>query len=76
MKEFTTNIETKAGKTTHTDSQYSLGKSLIDMNTRISNFQRRLEDIETRYWKQFTAMEQAISKANSQSGYLSQFGQS
>lgn len=76
MKELTAKIEAKAGKATATDQQYTLGKSLIDMNTRISNFQRRLEDIETRYWKQFTAMEQAISKANSQSGYLSQFGQS
>ncbi len=76
MKELTAKIESKAGKASATDQQYTLGKSLIDMNTRISNFQRRLEDIETRYWKQFTAMEQAISKANSQSGYLSQFGQS
>lgn len=76
MKEITAKIEIKAGKVSSTDQQYTLGKSLIDMNTRISNFQRRLEDIETRYWKQFTAMEQAISKANSQSGYLSQFGQS
>lgn len=72
---FTRNIETKAGKTTQTESQYSLGKSLIDMNEKISNFQRRLEDVEARYWKQFTAMETAINKANSQSSYLSGFGQ-
>ncbi|MBD7943029.1 flagellar filament capping protein FliD [Psychrobacillus sp. Sa2BUA9] len=76
MKDLTTNIETKAGKASSTDQQYSIGKSLIDTNTRITNFQRRLEDMEARYWKQFTAMETAINKANSQSGYLSQFGQS
>ena len=64
MKEFTLNIEKKAGKASSTDQQYSIGKSLIDTNSRISNFQRRLEDIESRYWRQFTAMEQAISKAN------------
>lgn len=75
MKEFTTKIETKAGKASSTDQQYTIGKSLIDTNTRISNFQRRLEDMETRYWKQFTAMETAINKANSQSSYLSGFGQ-
>jgi len=75
LTDFSKNIEVKAGKITHTDSQYSLGKSLIDMNTRISNFQRRLEDVEARYWKQFTAMETAINKANSQSSYLSGFGQ-
>lgn len=75
MKEFTTKIETKAGKSTWTDQQYTIGKSLIDTNTRISNFQNRLKDMEARYWKQFTAMETAINKANSQSSYLSQFGQ-
>jgi len=75
MKDFSTKVELKAGKVTSTDQQYTIGKSLIDTNTRISNFQRRLEDMEARYWKQFTAMEQAISKANSQSGYLAQFGQ-
>ncbi|MFJ7825259.1 flagellar hook-associated protein 2 [Psychrobacillus sp. NPDC096623] len=75
LKDYTRTIETKAGKITQTDSQYSLGKSLIDMNNRISSFQRRLEDIESRYWKQFTAMETAINKANSQSSYLMGFGQ-
>jgi len=75
MTELTRKIEIKAGKSTHTDSQYSLGKSLIDMNNRITAFQRRLEDVESRYWKQFTAMETAINKANSQSSYLSGFGQ-
>lgn len=74
ITDFTKDIETKAGKATYTDQQYTLGKSLIDMNNRISSFQRRLEDVEARYWKQFTAMETAINKANSQSGYLSQFG--
>ncbi|MFB7156111.1 flagellar filament capping protein FliD [Lysinibacillus sp. NPDC056232] len=67
-------IETKAGKATHTDNQYSLGKNLIDTNKRIDVWKAKLEMIEKRYWKQFTAMEQAINKANSQSGYLSQFG--
>ncbi|MEI4769612.1 flagellar filament capping protein FliD [Psychrobacillus sp. FJAT-51614] len=70
MKKFTLNIEKKAGKASSTDQQYAIGKSLIDTNSRISNFQRRLEDIESRYWRQFTAMEQAISKANQQSAFL------
>ncbi|MFB5085869.1 flagellar filament capping protein FliD [Psychrobacillus sp. PGGUH221] len=74
MKEFTGKIETKAGKASSTDQQYTIGKSLIDTNDRITNFKRRLEDMEARYWKQFTAMETAINKANSQSSYLSQFG--
>lgn len=67
-------IETKAGKATNTDNQYALGKNLIDTNKRIDVWKAKLEMIEKRYWKQFTAMEQAINKANSQSSYLSQFG--
>lgn len=74
MKVFTNKIETKAGKVSSTDQQYTIGKSLIDTNDRITNFKRRLEDMEARYWKQFSAMETAINKANSQSSYLSQFG--
>lgn len=70
MKDFTSNIEKKAGKVSSTDSQYDLGKSLIDTNDRIFNFQRRLEDVESRYWRQFTAMEKAISQANQQSAFL------
>jgi flagellar hook-associated protein 2 len=31
-----------------------------------------LEVKENYYWKQFTAMEQAIQKSNSQSGWLTQ----
>lgn len=67
-------IETKAGKATNTDNQYSIGKNLIDTNKRIDIWKSKLEMIEKRYWKQFTAMEQAINNANSQSGVLAQFG--
>jgi len=67
-------IETKAGKASYTDNQYSLGKNLIDTNKRIDVWKSKLDAIEKRYWKQFTAMEQAINKANSQSSSLAQFG--
>ncbi|MGE7622503.1 flagellar filament capping protein FliD [Viridibacillus sp. NPDC096237] len=73
MTQFTKNIESKAGRSTMTNNQYSIGKSLIDTDSRITALTARLKDIETRYWKQFTAMETAINKANTQSGYLSQF---
>lgn len=70
-----TNIEKKAGKSTQTEQQYTIGKSMLGLDTRIDRLQVRLESTEARYWKQFTAMETAINKANSQSSYLSQFGQ-
>ncbi|MFF5817402.1 flagellar filament capping protein FliD [Lysinibacillus capsici] len=73
MDEFGKKIESKAGRATMTDSQYSIGKNLIDMDKRIDTWKLKLENIESRYWKQFTAMEQAINKANQQSGMFMQF---
>jgi flagellar hook-associated protein 2 len=72
MKTLEINIEKKAGRSTMTDAQYAIGKNLIDTESRISTWKTKLENIEARYWKQFTAMEQAINKANSQSSLFSQ----
>jgi flagellar hook-associated protein 2 len=68
-------IEERAGKTTSTLENYTLGKRIKDLNTRISDFEDRLLRVENRYWSQFNAMEQAISRMNNQSSQLlSQFG--
>src|SRR5690625_5257580 len=68
-------IERKAGKSTSTLENYTLGKQMKELNERISSFEDRLVRIETRYWNQFSAMEQAIQRMNQQSSYLmSQFG--
>lgn len=72
ITDFTREIERKAGRSTMTDNQYSLGKSLISTDDRITKLQARLKDVETRYWKQFTAMEQAINKSNQQSSMFMQ----
>ncbi|MFJ7368726.1 flagellar filament capping protein FliD [Lysinibacillus sp. NPDC098008] len=72
MDEFKISIEQKAGRATMTEQQYTLGKNLIDTEKRISTWQDKLKNIEARYWKQFTAMEQAINKANQQSGLFMQ----
>ncbi|WP_409368022.1 flagellar filament capping protein FliD [Lysinibacillus sp. 38-6] len=72
MKTLEINIEKKAGRSSMTDNQYTLGKNLIDTESRIDTWKSKLETIEARYWKQFTAMEQAINKANSQSSMFSQ----
>lgn len=63
-------IEVTAGKSSSTDQNYTLGKQLININQRIDDWKERLKDIENRYWKQFSAMEDAIQRANSQSAYL------
>ncbi|UZJ79695.1 flagellar hook-associated protein 2 [Fictibacillus sp. KU28468] len=65
-------VEVKAGNALRTNNQFAIGKQLIDMDTRITNFNTRLTQVEDRYYRQFTAMEQAISRSNQQSMYLSQ----
>jgi flagellar hook-associated protein 2 len=67
MKALEVNIESKAGRASMTDAQFTIGKNLMDTETRIKSWQTKLESIEERYWKQFTAMESAINKANQQS---------
>ncbi len=72
LKNAMTDITKKAGKASSVNSSYTLGKLLDNYSTQITKFEDRLTKIETRYWNQFTAMEKAISKANSQSAYISQ----
>jgi len=50
----------------------AMGKKLSDYEDQIDVWEDRLEDIEDRYWAQFTAMEQAIAQMNTQSQWLSQ----
>lgn len=70
IKETIGQIEQKAGNTLWTNQQFAIGRDLNDINEQISRFEDRLKQIEDRYWRQFTAMEQAIQRANQQSMYL------
>ncbi len=45
-------------------------KQIDDYASELSTLEDKLADIESRYYKQFTAMEKAMSKMNSQSSYL------
>lgn len=47
-----------------------MGKELKDVNNRISSLQKRLTTLESKYYSQFTAMETAINKMNSQSSSI------
>ncbi|GAA0498893.1 flagellar hook-associated protein 2 [Salinibacillus aidingensis] len=68
-------ISERAGKGGQTLQQYTMGRRLDDLNDRISAFEDRLVQVEDRYWSQFTEMEKAIQRMNSQSNYLmQQFG--
>jgi flagellar hook-associated protein 2 len=65
-------LKDKAGNGFSTNQQFSLGKDLLSVDSQIKRFESRLTQVEDRYWRQFTAMEKAIQKANSQSAYLMQ----
>jgi flagellar hook-associated protein 2 len=74
IKDTIGNIEEKAGNSLKVNNQFTLGKNLNSVEDQINRFEDRLTQIEDRYWRQFTAMEQAIQQSNSQMSYLmSQF---
>jgi len=50
--------------------QSFIGDSLRDLEDRIASMNYRLEQLEARYWRQFTVMEQVIAQFNSQSMWL------
>ncbi|OLS39029.1 hypothetical protein BTR22_05140 [Alkalihalophilus pseudofirmus] len=60
----------RAGNENRTNQQFTLGRELISVDSQIDNFQRRLAQIEQRYWQQFTRMEQAVNQANAQGNAL------
>jgi len=70
-----TQITAKAGATTSVDSSYLMGKSMADIDKRIDDYTTKLDALQTRYYSQFTAMEQYLTQMESQSAQLyQQFG--
>lgn len=65
-------IKEKAGTASSVDDSYSIGRDLTDITKQVANWQRILQNMESRYYKQFNAMEQAINQMNQQSAYLAQ----
>ncbi|MCO7125021.1 flagellar filament capping protein FliD [Sporolactobacillus shoreicorticis] len=63
-------IKTQAGTVSLPNDQFYIGKSIDNLNDEISSFQDHLKMIQTRYYTQFTAMEQAIQQANSQATFI------
>ncbi|WP_153732364.1 flagellar filament capping protein FliD [Sporosarcina obsidiansis] len=65
-------ITEKAGTSTAVNDTFALGRSLKNFDKQIERFEYKLQMMETRYWKQFNAMENAIQRANAQSAQLMQ----
>lgn len=60
-------IKSVAGTAASVETAYTLGNQMKSLQSKIDDWKGRLKDIEQRYWEQFTAMETAVSKANSMS---------
>ena len=58
---------------TTSDKDNNITKSIGSLNDYIKTLKDRLKNEESRYWSQFTAMETAISKMNTQSAMFTQF---
>ncbi|CAM4521111.1 flagellar filament capping protein FliD [Paenibacillus xylanexedens] len=69
----TSKSDTDASMTLKTES--SMGQQLKNYNNRISDLDRKMVTWETRYYKQFAAMEKAMSQFQSQSSSLSSYFQ-
>ncbi|CAM3979381.1 flagellar filament capping protein FliD [Mesobacillus zeae] len=68
-------LKQRAGNSFSTNKQFALGRQIENVDSQIGRFETRMKQVEDRYWRQFTAMEKAIQKSNSQSAYLmQQFG--
>lgn len=63
-------ITDKAGSSTSLVDQSFLGKQIDDVNDRIDQMEDNLVRVEERYWAQFTAMETALQRMQSQSDWL------
>ena len=65
-------LSDRAGDPKYSIDNSTLTKRINEMNGEISRWQERLVKVEDRYWRQFTAMEKALSQMNSQSSWMQQ----
>ncbi|MGE7763759.1 flagellar hook-associated protein 2 [Peribacillus sp. NPDC096540] len=66
-------ITEKAGKAGYVNNNFTIGKLVDGLDKKISTFEAKLTKLESRYYNQFTAMEKAIQRANSQSASLASY---
>ncbi|WP_249222034.1 flagellar filament capping protein FliD [Planococcus alpniumensis] len=72
LNDIVKNLSSQAGSPASAVDNSTMSKKLRRMETEITRWQDRLTSIEDRYWSQFTAMEKALSKMNSQSAWMQQ----
>lgn len=62
----------RAGASSSSVDNSLMGKQMKDLNTRIDAMNEKLYNLENRYYKQFAAMEQAMSRMQQQSSWIGQ----
>ncbi|MFC4711681.1 flagellar filament capping protein FliD [Planococcus dechangensis] len=72
LNDIVRSLSAQAGSPTSSVDNSTMTKKLRRMESEITRWQTRLTGIEDRYWSQFTAMEKALSKMNSQSAWMQQ----
>ncbi|WP_253183192.1 flagellar filament capping protein FliD [Planococcus maritimus] len=72
LNEVVKKLSAQAGSPASAVDNSTMSQKLRRMETEITRWQDRLTSIEDRYWSQFTAMEKALSKMNSQSAWMQQ----
>ncbi|MFK8795497.1 flagellar filament capping protein FliD [Planococcus plakortidis] len=72
LNDIVKNLSTQAGSPASSVDNSTMTKKLRRMESEITRWQDRLTNIEDRYWRQFTAMEKALSQMNSQSAWMQQ----
>lgn len=65
-------ITRKAGSTAQLYDTSFIGNRIREIDDRIAQMQRYLNDLEKRYYAQFTQLEMYVGQMNSQSAWLSQ----
>lgn len=63
-------ITERAGNAGSGKDSFTLGRNLKEMDKQIERFQERLKKSEETLWRQFSAMEQAMNRANAQAQQL------
>ena len=65
-------LSSQAGSPSSSVDNSTISKKIRQMTDEICRWEDRMKRIEDRYWKQFTAMEKALSQMNSQSAWMQQ----
>ena len=65
-------VERAGIKSGFSENKNSISREIQDIEKGLKNLEYRYETERTRYWKQFTSMEQLIQQMNSQSSWLAQ----